>query len=157
MSNVKSSKMQNSIQPSGIKRNKDAAARRNLLNKMFLSQFFHFNRNVPVGTADRHDANLQLLLGSDISHEGEKVKFRNGHNGMVRTVNKAKQSGATLALALVTRFPSVQQVTEQRDPNTGDKLAEATGVLLNSDIWYHGKEGGSASAASCQTASTSLC
>lgn len=127
--------------------------------KCFYHSFFYFSKNVPVGTADHHDANLQLqlLLGSDISHEGETVKFRNRHNGMVRTVNKAKQSGATLALALVTRSPSVQQVTEQRDPNTGDKLAEATGVLLNSDIWYHGKEGGSASAASCQTASTSLC
>lgn len=60
---------------------------------------------------------------------------------MVRTVNKAEQSGATLAPALVTCFPSVQQVTEQRDPNTGDKLAEATVVLLNSDLWYQGKEG----------------
>lgn len=64
MSNVKSSKMQNSIQPSGIKWNKDAAARRNLLNKMFLITVFYVNKNVAVRTADQHDANLQLQMPS---------------------------------------------------------------------------------------------
>lgn len=61
--------------------------------RMFLiTQFFYFNKNIAVQTADHHgDANLQLRMtsfGSDVSHEGEKVAFRR----QLQSAHKAKQS-----------------------------------------------------------------
>lgn len=47
----------------------------------------------------------------------------------------------TLVMPLMTSFPSAQQVTAQRDSKAEDKLARATVVLLNPDIWCHGQEG----------------